>query len=54
MKADIVNRFVIDQITRNRLQKRITVEELAQGSYPLGLPLEPPGGPLQVLHYQLA
>ena len=36
MKADIVNRFVIEQITRHRLRKRITVEELAIGS---GIPL---------------
>ena len=36
MKADLVNRFVIDQITRHRLQKRITVEDLARGS---GIPL---------------
>ncbi len=36
MKADIVNRFVISQVTRYRLQKCITVEELARGS---GIPL---------------
>ncbi len=36
MKADIVNRFVIDQITRHRLRKSITIEELAQGS---GIPI---------------
>ncbi len=36
MKADVVNRFVIDQITRHRLRKSITIEELAHGS---GIPL---------------
>ena len=36
MKADRVNRFVLDQITRHRLQKCITVAELAKGT---GIPL---------------
>ena len=36
MKRDPVNRFVIAQITRHRLQKRITVQDLAQGT---GIPL---------------
>lgn len=38
MKTDLVNRFVVDQIVRHRLQKGITVEELARGS---GTPWDP-------------
>jgi transcriptional regulator with XRE-family HTH domain len=36
MKTDPVNRFVVAQIVRHRLQKGITVAELAKGT---GIPL---------------